>query len=208
MCTSGSRPKPGVPCRRRSPCLCTGAAHIGSGNALPAATIAVAARNSSQHVRKIKPAARRPSHWLRIFPWHGLSYLPLFAINNAPLPSCKLRLGHGDRYSDGVFKPPPFLERRFQAVVEDGSAHKKDACKPRLPGDPMLDKLEFWLLLARERHFGRPAEAAGVTQPTFSSAVKTGGSSGRVRARQALSCRSARSVSMSTSYGCFGSAPA
>ena len=37
----------------------------------------------------------------------------------------------------------------------------------------MLDKLEFLLLLAKERHFGRAAEAAGVTQPTFSSAVKS-----------------------------------
>ena len=37
----------------------------------------------------------------------------------------------------------------------------------------MLDKLEFLLLLATERHFGRAAEAAGVTQPTFSSAVKS-----------------------------------
>src|SRR5215813_15167965 len=37
----------------------------------------------------------------------------------------------------------------------------------------MLDKLEFLLLLARERHFGRAAEAAGVTQPTLSSAVKS-----------------------------------
>jgi DNA-binding transcriptional LysR family regulator len=37
----------------------------------------------------------------------------------------------------------------------------------------MLDKLEFLLLLAKERHFGRAAEAAGVSQPTFSSAVKT-----------------------------------
>lgn len=37
----------------------------------------------------------------------------------------------------------------------------------------MLDKLEFLLVLARERHFGRAAEAAGVTQPTFSSAVKS-----------------------------------
>jgi hypothetical protein len=91
-----------------------------------------------------------------------------------------------------LFKPPPFLERRFKAVVEDGSAHKKGACKPQLPGDPMLDRLEFWLLLARERHFGRPAEAAGVTQPTFSSAMKTGGSSGRVRARQALSTAARR----------------
>src|SRR5215813_379362 len=37
----------------------------------------------------------------------------------------------------------------------------------------MLDKLEFLLLLARERHFGRAAEAAGVTQPTLSSAIKS-----------------------------------
>jgi len=37
----------------------------------------------------------------------------------------------------------------------------------------VLDKLELLLVLARERHFGRAAEAAGVTQPTFSSAVKS-----------------------------------
>src|SRR5262245_1911826 len=37
----------------------------------------------------------------------------------------------------------------------------------------MLDKLELLLLLARERHFGRAAEAAGITQPTLSSAVKS-----------------------------------
>src|SRR4029079_19714163 len=37
----------------------------------------------------------------------------------------------------------------------------------------MLDKLEFLLLLARERHFGRAAEAAGVSQPTFSYAIKS-----------------------------------
>ena len=37
----------------------------------------------------------------------------------------------------------------------------------------MLDKLEFLLVLARERHFGRAAETASVTQPTFSSAVKS-----------------------------------
>lgn len=37
----------------------------------------------------------------------------------------------------------------------------------------MLDKLELLLHLARERHFGRAAEAAGVTQPTLSSAVKS-----------------------------------
>ena len=37
----------------------------------------------------------------------------------------------------------------------------------------MLDKLEFLLILARERHFGRAAETAGVTQPTLSSAIKS-----------------------------------
>jgi DNA-binding transcriptional LysR family regulator len=37
----------------------------------------------------------------------------------------------------------------------------------------MLEKFELLLLLARERHFGRAAEAAGITQPTFSSAIKS-----------------------------------
>lgn len=37
----------------------------------------------------------------------------------------------------------------------------------------MLDKLDLLLALARERHFGRAAERAGVTQPTLSSALKS-----------------------------------
>ncbi len=37
----------------------------------------------------------------------------------------------------------------------------------------MIDKLELLLHLARERHFGRAAEAAGVAQPTLSSALKS-----------------------------------
>lgn len=38
----------------------------------------------------------------------------------------------------------------------------------------MIDnKLELLLALARERHFGRAAEAMGVTQPTLSSALKS-----------------------------------
>jgi len=37
----------------------------------------------------------------------------------------------------------------------------------------MIDKLELLLALARERHFGRAAEASGVTQPTLSSTVKS-----------------------------------
>ena len=36
----------------------------------------------------------------------------------------------------------------------------------------MVDKLDFILALARERHFGRAAEACGVTQPTLSAGVK------------------------------------
>lgn len=37
----------------------------------------------------------------------------------------------------------------------------------------MIDKLEFLLLLARERHFGRAAEAAGISQPSLSASVKS-----------------------------------
>jgi DNA-binding transcriptional LysR family regulator len=37
----------------------------------------------------------------------------------------------------------------------------------------MIDKLEYLLALARERHFGRAAEACGVTQPTLSAGLKS-----------------------------------
>jgi DNA-binding transcriptional LysR family regulator len=36
----------------------------------------------------------------------------------------------------------------------------------------MIDKLEFLLALAREKHFGRAADVCGVTQPTLSAGVK------------------------------------
>lgn len=36
----------------------------------------------------------------------------------------------------------------------------------------MIDKLEFFIALARERHFGHAAESCGITQPTLSAAVK------------------------------------
>jgi len=36
----------------------------------------------------------------------------------------------------------------------------------------LIDKLDFLLALAREQHFGRAAEACGVTQPTLSAGVK------------------------------------
>ena len=36
----------------------------------------------------------------------------------------------------------------------------------------MIDKLEMFIALANERHFGRAAESIGVTQPSLSSAIK------------------------------------
>jgi DNA-binding transcriptional LysR family regulator len=36
----------------------------------------------------------------------------------------------------------------------------------------MIDKLEFFIALAKQRHFGRAAEECGVTQPTLSAAIK------------------------------------
>lgn len=36
----------------------------------------------------------------------------------------------------------------------------------------MIDKLEMFLALVRERHFGRAAEACNVTQPSLSSAIR------------------------------------
>jgi DNA-binding transcriptional LysR family regulator len=37
---------------------------------------------------------------------------------------------------------------------------------------PMIDKLEMFIALASERHFGRAAEHCGVTQPSLSSAIR------------------------------------
>lgn len=36
----------------------------------------------------------------------------------------------------------------------------------------MIDKLEMFIALARERHFGRAAESLGVTQPSLSGAIR------------------------------------
>lgn len=36
----------------------------------------------------------------------------------------------------------------------------------------MIDKLDFLIALAREKHFGRAAEACGVTQPTLSAGIR------------------------------------
>ncbi len=36
----------------------------------------------------------------------------------------------------------------------------------------MIDKLQMFIALARERHFGRAAEACGITQPSLSSGIR------------------------------------
>ncbi len=36
----------------------------------------------------------------------------------------------------------------------------------------MIDKLEFFIALAKEEHFGRAADVCGVTQPTLSAGIK------------------------------------
>ncbi|TDR33624.1 transcriptional regulator [Aquamicrobium defluvii] len=43
---------------------------------------------------------------------------------------------------------------------------------PTQVSDRMIDKLEFFIALAREEHFGRAAELCGITQPTLSAAIK------------------------------------
>jgi DNA-binding transcriptional LysR family regulator len=53
--------------------------------------------------------------------------------------------------------------------------HLSRFCQPKreiAAGTAMIDKLEFLLALARERHFGRAAETCGVTQPTLSAGIK------------------------------------
>jgi DNA-binding transcriptional LysR family regulator len=60
---------------------------------------------------------------------------------------------------------PPYAARR--ANVADAIASAIAAGEAEL-----IDKLELLLSLAKERHFGRAAEACGVTQPTMSTSLK------------------------------------
>src|ERR1700742_4593454 len=50
--------------------------------------------------------------------------------------------------------------------------NSRDGQRSRVEANTLIDKLEFLLALARERHFGRAAEACGVTQPTLSAGIK------------------------------------
>ena len=36
----------------------------------------------------------------------------------------------------------------------------------------MIDKLEYFIALARQQHFGRAADECGVTQPTLSAGIR------------------------------------
>src|SRR4029450_6699266 len=62
---------------------------------------------------------------------------------------------------------PPITIDRLKFSIKSGE-------RTRPPGgaNTLIDKLEFLLSLSRERHFGRAAEACGVTQPTLSAGVK------------------------------------
>jgi len=42
----------------------------------------------------------------------------------------------------------------------------------RTGAEIVIDKLEYFIALAREQHFGKAAEACGVTQPTLSAGIK------------------------------------
>jgi DNA-binding transcriptional LysR family regulator len=44
--------------------------------------------------------------------------------------------------------------------------------QPTQWANALIDKLEFLMALAREQHFGRAADACGVTQPTLSAGIK------------------------------------
>ena len=83
-----------------------------------------------------------------------------------------------------------------------------------ITGYRVIDKLEFLLALAREQHFGRAAEACGVTQPTLSAGIKQLEETARRAAgaarlalsaasrRRASACSTGRAASSATAAPC------
>lgn len=70
------------------------------------------------------------------------------------------------------------LPRDVECSVNNNATRKRD-CDHRHKKHPpcdagyaMIDKLEMFMVLAREQHFGHAAEHCGVTQPTLSSALR------------------------------------
>ena len=37
----------------------------------------------------------------------------------------------------------------------------------------MIEKLEFFIVLSKEKHFGKAAQKIGITQPTLSAAIQS-----------------------------------
>ena len=70
------------------------------------------------------------------------------------------------------------LPRDVECSVNNTATRKQDrdhSYKKHPPCDAgyaMIDKLEMFMVLAREQHFGHAAEHCGVTQPTLSSALR------------------------------------
>ena len=78
----------------------------------------------------------------------------------------------------------PYLMRAFELGRDDAfrivcewiDAQEQEATAPPPPPEPepamTLTELRYIVAVARERHFGRAAEACGVTQPTMSTSLK------------------------------------
>jgi DNA-binding transcriptional LysR family regulator len=62
----------------------------------------------------------------------------------------------------------------MHAFQQAGGSRSSPLCCTDFPATlmPMIDKLEMFIALAAERHFGRAAEVCGVTQPSLSSAIR------------------------------------
>jgi DNA-binding transcriptional LysR family regulator len=77
------------------------------------------------------------------------------------------------RYNYGIGRsaqsppPDPTIENFYQAGYT-----RLGPFAPAQTGHRVIDKLEYLMALARERHFGRAAETCGVTQPTLSAGIK------------------------------------
>jgi DNA-binding transcriptional LysR family regulator len=69
-----------------------------------------------------------------------------------------------------IKKEPPVSNCQSRSIYSLNSAFSQGPLQREF--NSLLDKLEFLLALAREKHFGRAAEASGVTQPTLSAGIK------------------------------------
>src|SRR5262249_22258013 len=70
--------------------------------------------------------------------------------------------------SGGRCNPPPII-RSLKLSIKGVIREQQSIC---WGARRMIDKLEYLMALARERHFGRAADACGVTQPTLSAGIK------------------------------------